>query len=274
MTSVGWIFSLVRSGSSAAAYGAAAPWGLAVADEPFGPWDRTGPPHCMPARQRDLARAFAAVGHSLTAEIVGMANDLFRTLGERDPGGLGRVICKCPHLLFTPESFATWFAAEGAGIVHRPVSLIRNPLRRVNSAYARGWASLLNDPFELEVYREFAARWARAECRLRYDELRREPQVFFAALFRGLGFEASAADAEAASAYVRSTYHSSSGVTGDGEPARPRSESVWAAPGEVLDVYLADEQIRAFMVEQGWPARRSAYEGGPVGRLWRTLSLA
>ncbi|MGP1272214.1 MAG: hypothetical protein ACTS22_02655 [Phycisphaerales bacterium] len=274
MSRVGWLFSLVRSGSSAAAYAAAAPWSLGVADEPFGPWDRTGPPHNMPLIQRELARAFRAMGHTLTAEVVGMANELFRLLAERDTQGRGRVVCKCPHLLFAPDEFETWFRTSGAAgdtVTHQAVYLIRNPIRRLNSAYARGWEHVLNDPFELEIYRTFVDRWRRAATRLRYDELRRQPEAFFAELYRGLGFGGTAEDTARAAHYLAEHYHESSGATGPRDPSDPLSEREWATPREVLEVYLADEPLREFMHEQGWPTTRSAYESGLVRSVVRRL---
>ncbi|MEM1071801.1 MAG: hypothetical protein AAGB48_03715 [Planctomycetota bacterium] len=282
MIRVGWIFSLVRSGSSAAAYGAAAPWKLGIADEPFGPWIRTRPPHAMPATQQELVRAFRAVGHTLSADVVGIANRLFAELAERDASGKGRVICKCPHLLFTPDEFETWFGTgasfNGTPIAHHAVYLIRNPVRRVNSAYSRRWEHVLNDPFELEIYRTFMQRWKRAESRVRYDDLRREPTAFFRDLHRSMGFGSGETDAEDAAAeaahYVRTTYHASSGETSDDDPMHPISESGWHAPREALDVYLADDEIRSFMGEQGWPTHRSAYEPGPLRSLWRRVRSA
>ena len=269
MTRVGWIFSLVRSGSSAVAYAAAAPWDLAVADEPFGPWDRTGPPYNMPAIQRDLVRAFVAVGHTLTAEIVGMANELFRELAERDDQG--RVVCKCPHLLFDPEQFETWFGGQASGVTHAQIALIRNPLHRVNSAYARGWERLLNDPYELEVYRTFIDRWKRSRHRFAFDRVTKDPAAAFRDIHKALGFGGTEEDARQSADYLAGNYHASSAETSDEATARPRSERGWRAPADVADVYLADDKITAFMREMGWPTRRSAYLGTPLHTLARTL---
>lgn len=270
---VGWIFSLVRSGSSAAAYAAAAPRGLPVADELFGPWDRTAPPYNMPKRQAELVRAFRAVGHILTSEVVGLAHDVLRELAERDTSGTGWVISKCPHLMFTPKDFATWFGSAGShGIAHHPAYLIRNPLRRLNSCYSRGWEHMLNDPYELGVYRTFLARWQEAKLRLRYEDMRAEPATFFRTLYEGWTLPATEGDIARACDYLAHSYHDSSAeshsVTGE---LRPRSESIWAAPPEVLDAYLADAQMIDFMEAQGWPTKRSAYEGWAGTRLIRML---
>lgn len=269
MVRVGWIFSLVRSGSSATAYATAAPWKLAVADEPFGPWDRTGPPYNLPPIQRDLVRAFAAMGHTLTAEVVGMANELFRTLAERGDGA--RVVCKCPHLLFDPTEFETWFGGQSGDVTHSEIALIRNPLHRVNSAYARGWERLLNDPYELEVYRAFLRRWKRTRHRFRFDQITAHPETAFREIHRALGFGGTDDDAKASAEYLRTNYHASSAEITQERPASPRSESGWAAPPEVVDVYLADDEIEAFVREQGWATRRSSYLGSPVRGLARRL---
>ncbi|GAB5496597.1 MAG: hypothetical protein Phyf2KO_16770 [Phycisphaerales bacterium] len=273
MLHVGWIFSLVRSGSSAASYAAAAPWGLPVADELFGPWDRTGPPHNMPKRQAELVRAFRAVGHVLTAEIVGLAHDILRELAERDESGKGWVVCKCPHLMFTPKDFETWFGSTSSqGIVHHQAHVIRNPLRRVNSCYTRGWEHMLNDPYELGVYRTFLHRWQNAETKLRFEDMRSDPGAFFGALYEGWGLEASSGDIAKASDYLANHYHDSSASsrTIKGQ-FTPKSEARWGAPPEVIDAYLADDEMLSFMDEQGWSTSRSSYEGWLPTRLMRAF---
>ncbi|PHQ82877.1 MAG: hypothetical protein COB69_00505 [Phycisphaera sp.] len=273
MVHIGWIFSLVRSGSSAAGYAAAAPWDLPVADELFGPWDRTGPPHNMPKRQAELARAFRAVGNILTAEIVGLAHDILRELAQRDNTGKGWVVCKCPHLMFTPKDFNTWFGATSAqGIVHHQAHLIRNPIRRANSCYARGWEHMLNDPYELGAYRTFMQRWNDAETKLRFEDMRTEPSEFFHALYEGWGLAATDSEIQRACDYLAEQYHDSSAQRRTLTPGFvPQSETNWAAPGELLDVYLADDEIHSFMQEQGWPTNRSSYEGWLPRKLWRAL---
>ena len=276
MLHVGWVFSLVRSGSSAASYAAAAPWDLPVADELFGPWDRTGAPHHMPKRQAELVKAFRAVGHVLTAEIVGLAHEILRELAERDASGKGWVVCKCPHLMFTPKDFNTWFGQSASqGIAHHPAYLIRNPLRRVNSCYSRQWEHMLNDPYELGVYRTFLTRWQEASVRLRYEDMRTDPASFFRTLYEGWTLPATETDIARACDYLGKRYHDSSAQSHEvsGE-LKPRSESVWAAPPEVLDVYLADAQLLDFMEAQGWPTKRSAYERLLPTRLWRTFRNA
>ena len=269
MVRVGWIFSLVRSGSSVTSYACAAPWKLAVADEPFGPWDRTGAPYNLPPIQRDLVRAFVAMGHTLSAEVVGMANEMFRILAERGEGG--RVVCKCPHLLFDLEDFDTWFGGQSHDVTHRCLGLVRNPLHRVNSAYARGWEHVLNDPFEIEVYRTFLRRWNRMPNRFRLDDVTGDAASTFQAMHKSLGFGGTAADAAASAAYLAETYHASSAEISDERPTKPVSESGWAAPHEVADVYLADDEINGFMREQRWSTRRSAYVGSPLRSIMRTL---
>jgi hypothetical protein len=274
MIHVGWIFSLVRSGSSAASYAAAAPWDLPIADELFGPWDRTGPPYNMPKRQAELARAFRAVGHVLTAEIVGLAHDIIRELAERDESGKGWVICKCPHLMFTPKDFNTWFGATSAqGIVHHQAHLIRNPLRRANSCYSRGWESMLNDPYELCVYRTFLQRWNNAETQLSFEDMRSDPADFFRRLYDGWSLPVTDSDIQRACGYLSEQYHDSSAERRALTASfTPRSEASWSAPAELLDVYLADDEIHSFMQEQGWPTKRSAYEGWMPRRLMRAFT--
>lgn len=269
MARVGWIFSLVRSGSSAAAYACAHAHDLRVADEPFGPWDRTAPPYDMPPIQRDLVRAFVAVGHTLNAEIVGMANELFRTLAQRDD--LGRVVCKCPHLLFEPAEFETWFAGGSADVTHRCVYLIRNPLHRINSAYARSWERLLNDPTELEVFRTFLHRWNRAEHRFRFDDMLTKPKEFFAQMHRAFAFGNDPEAAARSARYAATHYHVSSAATSDHRGNDPISQRRWAVPPGIADAYLAYDEIRAFMQSQRWPLRHSAYQGRPWATLLRTL---
>ena len=77
-----WIFSLPRSGSSVTAYAAAKPFGAVVADEVFGPWDRTGEPYNYPALQTQLVEAYHGSRCVLTPEVVGIATELFELLGE------------------------------------------------------------------------------------------------------------------------------------------------------------------------------------------------
>lgn len=271
MIRVGWIFSLVRSGSSAASYGAAAPWGLPVADEIFGPWDRTGEPYNMPPKQAELVRAFQAVGHVLTSDVVGLAGEVLEDLAQRDPTGEGRVVCKCPHLMFTPKDFATWFGATEA-FEHRAAYLIRNPVRRVNSCYARGWESFLNDPFELDVYRTFMRRWQGAMARLRFEDMRENPEDFFRDLYTGWGWAHDDDDLSRAAGYVRTKYHDASGdVRESSEAPVPVSETTWATPAAVLDAYLYDDEVCTFMHEQGWPTSRRAYAGGVLKRARRAM---
>ena len=230
----------------------------------------------MPRRQAELARAFRAVGHTLTAEIVGLASDIIRELAERDQSGKGWVICKCPHLMFSPKDFQTWFGRSGtSGIRHHPVYLLRNPLRRVNSCYARHWEHMLNDPYELWVYLTFLNRWREAEFRVRFEDMLAEPGRFFRDLYDGWGLIASHDDVARAQEYLEQHYHDSSAEARPIESARTvLSESNWAAPREVLDVYLANEEILSLLEEQGWPTARRAYEGWSPPRIWRAMTRA
>jgi hypothetical protein len=131
---------------------------------------------------------------------------------------------------------------------------------------------MLNDPYELGVYRTFMSRWKEAQVRLRYEDMRSDPVSFFRELYEGWGLPFAEGDVEKARAYLGERYHDSSAESRrvEGE-LRPRSEGVWAAPPEVLDAYLADAQMLDFMDEQGWATSRGAYEGWLVSRLWRTF---
>ncbi len=55
---IAWLFSMIRSGSSIAAYAAAAPFRGIVADEIFGPWVRTGPHYKFPPEQQTVTELF------------------------------------------------------------------------------------------------------------------------------------------------------------------------------------------------------------------------
>lgn len=247
---VGWIFSLIRSGSSAAAYAAAAPWNHPVADEVFGPWDRTGPPYNYPPAQLELAAAFHGSACRLTDDVIELARQLFRQLGERT----GCVVCKCPHLLFTPDEFARAFPD------HRAVYLIRNPLHRLNSHYARRqWLATLGPDFDLGTYREFARRWRAAPGRLVYDTLRRDPDAFFAALYQAWNWPAGAREIRAAADYARRHYHSSSRLRERRNPRRPVAEARFRLPRDAVTTYLNDPEIVELMRELGWSVHDADY---------------
>lgn len=263
MTPVCWLFSMARSGTSAVCYAAAAPFGLAVADEPFGPWDRTIEPFRHPATQKELMGAFAEADRRLTPRVVELAERLFEEMGS----GAGRgVICKIPHVHPSPEDFERAFPG------HRAIWLMRNPLHRINSLYARGWLPSLGANHDLERFRIFAARWlARPEReRFVYDDLRGDAAGFFGRLYAAWGIEHSASDVEAAVAYARTNYHHrSKRVDGAADPSRVVSESGSALPDAAVEAYLSDELVLEVMRAVGWStdpedyraARATASEG-------------
>lgn len=260
---VGWLFSLIRSGSSATAYAAAAPWGLPVGDEVLGPWVRTDKVYRFPKEQADLVHAFKAAGHRLNPEVVGIAERLFELMGAET----GRVISKCPHLMFTPEEFAKWFPT------HRAVYLIRHPIHRLNSHFLKGWEKFIERDHDLKVYKTFLARWKGAEHRVVFDDLKaggERAREFFAACYRGWGWEYTAEDLEKAEAYRAGHYHSAAKNVSEGvDPSRPESERMGGGdrlPEDMLRAYLEDPEIRAFMEEQGWETRPGAYRPGLVKR--------
>jgi len=59
---------MTRSGSSAAVYASAQALGFAVADEPFGPWDRTKSPYNYPPEQVDLHKLHLSHNEKLCDE--------------------------------------------------------------------------------------------------------------------------------------------------------------------------------------------------------------
>jgi hypothetical protein len=254
---VGWIFSLIRSGSSIAAYAAAAPGAIPVADEVFGPWVRTGKVYRYPREQRLLVEAFKAADHRLTPDVVALANRLFDLLGAES----GRVISKCPHLLFSPQEFSAAFPH------HRAVYLLRNPLHRLNSHYVKGWEWMIEPDHDVRAYTEFVHRWLTAEHRVVYDDLRRDPHGFFRALYSAWGWEHTEAALADAAAYAAGRYHTSSKQTApDKAPRHVDSERLRLLPRDAIDAYLRHPFLRDVMRERGWPTNAAAYRPGLLRR--------
>ncbi|MDX9911333.1 MAG: hypothetical protein RBS39_05840 [Phycisphaerales bacterium] len=258
-----WLFSLIRSGSSATAYAAGHALRFAVADEPFGPWDRTGDPYRYPAEQARLAVDFKAGGKVLTPAIVHAATRVIagieRTGGEHGGRALG-VIVKIPHDRPLPEDVrATWPA-------QRHAYLFRNPLHRLNSIWIRGWFDPppIDPDYDVANVKRFAALWARDPNRARYDDLKRDPDRFFGALFAAWGMDATRDRLDRARAYAAQRYHHASGnIQEDATPQRVLSESRRALPREAVDAYLSDPEIRAIMREAGWSTRAEDYVAPP-----------
>ena len=247
-----WIFSLPRSGSSVTAYAAAEAIDGAVADEVFGPWDRTGPPYGYPPAQAELVRTHHACGCRFTPEVIEIAGGVLGEIaGER-----GRVVCKHPHLKPPPAEFRAAFPA------HRAVWLIRNPLTRLNSLYARGWTDHLRPNYELGHYKAFARNWLsqRPWRRLTYEQLRARPERFYRRLLIGWGVWPSRRRLERALEYGRSRYHASSGEIDEaGRTEAPISETQRALPREAVEIYLDDPFIQRLMRTCKWPAEAEAY---------------
>ena len=248
---VGWVFSLIRSGSSATAYGAAAPWGCRIADEALGPWVRTGPIYAYPPVQADLVRAFNDAQWRLSDEVVRLANRLFRELGAESGG----VVCKHPHLDFQPEEFDERFPDHGA------IFLIRNPLHRLNSIYARGLMDSLRPNHELDHYKEFARRMLRRPEgeRIVYDDLKRDPKAYYRKIFEAWRWPYEEADLERAASYTSGHYHASCKELEGSRPDRPVSESATKLPDEAIELYLGDPFIADLMAELGWSTDPEAY---------------
>lgn len=249
-----WVFSLPRSGSSVTAYACAAALGCAVADEIFGPWDRTGPPYLYPPEQPRLRRAFWDAGERLTPEVVSLADRVMTILDDRDGGASGRIICKVPHLMISPSDLAR--AYPGA----RSVWLLRNPLDRLNSLVLRGWHASIQPDHDLARYKEFARRWHDQPGRVTYTQLRADPRGFFSRVLGGLGVDASETRVDAACAYAAQRYHRSSmQVDAQADPSRPASEADRRLTEDVVRAYLDDDAVRDVMVEQGWSVEASDY---------------
>lgn len=231
---VGWLFSMARSGSSIAAYAAAAPWGHTVADEIFGPWDRTGDLYKYPRTQLDLIDAFRAAHLRIDDATARIATELFDELGEET----GFVICKSPHMDPKPEFVRQAFPN------HPAVFLLRNPLHRLNSLYARGWLKSCADDFDLGRFREFATWWKSAEHRVVYDDLRHDPGSFYTALWDAWGLSWSDDHLRRAIAYAGENYHDSSLLRSPRKPKKPISESKLKLPDEAIEAYLGDDFVR------------------------------
>lgn len=286
---VGWIFSLIRSGSSIAAYATAAGAGLEpgvvpVADEVFGPWVRTGKLYQFPAEQKQLVEAFKAAGHRLTPEVVDIARRLFDLFAERSAaaaqagesdgsrrgaGVRGRVVSKCPHLMFTPEEFASAFPPPD----HRAIYLIRNPIHRLNSQYLKGWDWMIEKDHDVRVYTEFTKRWlAHREAggvSVTFDDLKNPAtsRQWFRDVYRGLGWDVGEVGLDRAEAYRAGQYHSSSKeLAPTKDPDLVDSERQWRVPDEAIRAYLDDPFLRGFMHDRGWPTRASAYRDGWLKR--------
>lgn len=256
---VGWVISLIRSGSSATSYGAASAWGHPIADEALGPWVRTGKKYAFPPVQRELVRAFADAKWTISEEVVSLANRLFDELGAETGG----VVVKHPHLDFQPGDFRRAFPDHGV------VFLIRNPLHRLNSIYARGLLESLRPNHELEHFKEFATRWLDQpeSDRLVFDDLKRDPTQYYRKVFEAWGWPYEQRDLETAAEYTSANYHASCKELESTDPDRPMSETTARLPHEAIDLYLSDPFIIDLMNHLGWSTDRESYQSLASGAM-------
>ncbi|MCA9271754.1 MAG: sulfotransferase [Phycisphaerales bacterium] len=266
---VGWVFGLARSGSSITAYASAAPWGLPVADEIMGPWDRTGEPYNYPPEQARLVEMFKASQSRLTPEVAAQTRKLLEELARKQ--GADRIVSKHPHLRFTPEEMIEQFPSD------RGVWLIRNPLRRLASIHARGWTSIVRPNHDLDYFREYAERWLNLpdDRTLVFESLKRDPRAYFGKIYSAWGWAYTEADIDKAIAYQRAKYHGASGeVEADHTPRDAVSERARSVPTEAVELYLRDPFMRDLFNRLGWSLRKYDYcerPPTPLVRLRRKL---
>ena len=253
-----WLFSMTRSGSSVAAYAAAHPWGVPVADEVFTSFeDRTRPPYNFPVQQRALRELYLSVGERLTPEVCALAEDVLARIAGSASGPARRVVSKHPHDVIDVAEFRSAFPH------HRAVHLLRNPLHRLNSIYRRNWQAIMGENFDLPRFSRIARRWLEAEHRVTFDTLQRDPAAFFGAVWRAWGWEFDGSHVRSASEYQRTHYHASSAkLSAKKKPSRVFSEARFALPRHVIDLYLNDPFVRPLMERVGWSTDPEAYLSG------------
>ncbi|MBK7404145.1 MAG: hypothetical protein IPJ41_05810 [Phycisphaerales bacterium] len=258
-----WLFSPIRSGSSITVYAAGAGLDCPVADEVFGPWDRTGAPYHYPPSQVALMRAFETAGHTLAPAVVAGADVLFGALarGHRTIAGepAGLVICKHPHESIAPEDIRRLWPH------HRAATLLRNPLYALNSLFVRGWDEATGGGTMLSYFSTIARRWLADPNRLVYEDLKRDPAAYFARLFAAWGLEPDKDAIARAVRYRESNYHHSSKARQAEDTGRVKSERAWRVPEPILGAYLADPLMREVFAAAGWPASRDAYPAPEPG---------
>jgi hypothetical protein len=258
--SVAWMFSLARSGSSIAAYAAAAGFGCPVADEVLGPWNRTVEPYNYPAVQWQLVEAFVRANYVLDERCVSLSDELFNAMAgdeiTADAAHVSqrRLVSKYPHLVEPPGMFEAAFPSHGTAY------LLRNPLHRLNSLYARGWFDAISSNHDMDRYKAFARQWLVQPYGLLYDDLKRDPHAFFRCVYRSWDWPADESHVARAAEYARSTYHANSGeVQAGDDPSAPRSEQRMLMPLEAVRAYLTDPFILALMERVGWSVREEEY---------------
>lgn len=254
-----WLFSPIRSGSSITVYAAGAGLGWPVADEVFGPWDRTGPPYHYPRTHLDLIAAFQASGERLTRDVADTADSVFREMAVRAPDNA--ILCKHPHASIGPDEVRHFWPE------HRAVVLLRNPLFALNSLFVRGWDAATGGGSMLGYFSTIARRWLADPHRLVYDRMQHDPAGYFAALYEAWGLDPIPDRLARAAAYRASHYHHSSkseaGAEAGDDPASVRSERRWALPEAITAEYLADPLMREVFALAGWPTARDRYPTPP-----------
>ena len=250
------LHALARSGSSVAAYAAAAPFSIPVADELLGPWDRTGPPYHAPKAQADLVALFKAEGHRLTPPVVALTTQLLTQMRGDAP----HIVSKWPHLRPSPDEWQAAFPHD------RAVYLIRNPLHRLNSLYCRSQLQSFGPNQDLHRFKQYAAWWQAQPHRVTFDQFKSDPAAFFRAIWTGWGWTFDETHVARAIAYAREHYHADSRV----ESARPASgvvsETRFALPDDAIDRYLSDDDVRAFMQTMHWSTDPRDYRAIPDSR--------
>lgn len=283
---IAWLFSMIRSGSSIAAYAAAAPFGGVVADEIFGPWVRTGPHYKFPPEQQTVTELFRTSAGVITPDIARAADTVFDKLarGEagipvcapgdehllsRVPPGGRPIVVKMPHDHPAPAEVARVWPR------HPHAFLLRNPIDRLSSIILRGMlpagssggpGTSITANWDLPQLQQFCRRWldARDQGRsLVYDDIKRDPARFFGAMFRAWGWPADDETVAKATAYAKANYHAMSAQKdATADTARPASEKQRVAPREAIELYLSDNTVVMAMREAGWATDPKAYGVG------------
>ncbi|MEL7483201.1 MAG: hypothetical protein AAFN41_02485 [Planctomycetota bacterium] len=254
MTRVVWLFSLTRSGSSAAVYASAHALGWTVADEPFGPWDRTGPPYNYPTEQVELHQMHLAAGERLNPTTNALFESITDQLAQRsDAAG---AIVKLPHDMIDPQDVAQLRPSD------RAAYLIRNPLARLNSLHTRGWQDTIQPPHDIERVRLFLHRVMQASRsrRVRFEMLHAAPRRFFRRLWSAWDIGFTEEQVEAAVRYRAQHYHESSAEQQPGRnPHRVLSEHRRDVPREAVELYLSDPVIAAAFARAEWDTNTARY---------------
>ena len=248
---------MTRSGSSAVTYASAKALGWAVADEPFGPWDRTGEPYNYPKEQVELHRTHYERGEQLTPATVALAERVLSQIGHDQRSDT--VLIKMPHSMIEPKDVAQFWPD------HKLAFLVRNPLARLNSLYTRGWTDTIREPYDMETLKLFLHRLMHAPSshRFTFDEFTNTPRRFFCRLWTAWGAEFSEQQVELAVRYKAKTYHESSGETIEGRnPHRVLSEHRADVPEEAVRAYLNDPVIGSFLHRMGWDESAAKYLAG------------